>query len=84
MVYHDFMFGDGNIPVQGHFPKVDSKNQIEEIKYQTRRLTSHPSVVLWSSCNECGHLSNFKEKYVDFVLTQVTFHSFFTDDSLIH
>jgi hypothetical protein len=36
-----------------------------------RRLSCHASIVLWSSCNECGHLPNFREKYIDFVMTQV-------------
>lgn len=47
--YHDMMYaGDGRINPYG--------NALEtaEIQYQVRRLSHHPSIAIWDSCNECG------------------------------
>ena len=51
LVYHDLMFAQS-----GHAPRgtIIERN---EIRYQVRRLSSHPSLFLWSGCNECTDLS---------------------------
>ena len=51
LVYHDLMFAQS-----GHAPRgtVIERN---EIRYQVRRLSSHPCLFLWSGCNECTDLS---------------------------
>lgn len=36
-----------------HMP-MPSVVQQSEIEHQIRRLSPHPSIVLWSGCNECG------------------------------
>jgi len=48
MVYHDFMFSDQIYP--WHQPFLDSV--AAETRYQVRRLSRHPSLVLWSGTNE--------------------------------
>ena len=49
MLYEDVMFSsDGRIPPVGNALEAD------ELRYQLRRLAGHPSIFLWSSCNECG------------------------------
>ncbi len=55
LVYHDLMFAQS-----GHAPRgtITERN---EIRYQVRRLSSHPSLFLWSGCNECTDLSIYVE-----------------------
>ena len=48
LLYHDMMYAQ-----QGHAPAV-SAMQDAEIRHQVRRLSSHPSLAVWDSCNECG------------------------------
>ena len=48
MLYEDVMFGsDGRIGPSGNALEV------AELTYQIRRLAHHPSIFLWSACNEC-------------------------------
>lgn len=47
MVYHDMQYAQG-----GHSPKNDAV-QDAELRHQIRRLSAHPSIVLWDGCNEC-------------------------------
>jgi beta-mannosidase len=49
MLWHDFMFACG--PYPDH--REDFRAEVEkEADFQTRRLSSYASVVLWSGCNE--------------------------------
>eukprot|EP00051_Salpingoeca_urceolata_P023405 m.396250 g.396250 ORF g.396250 m.396250 type:complete len:1245 (+) comp20102_c1_seq16:524-4258(+) len=62
MVFQDMMYGtDGIMPDASATP-----DQEAEIRHQVRRMSHHPSVVIWSGCNEC-HGS----VYTDFVMTTV-------------
>ena len=47
MVYHDMQFAQ-----QGHAPK-QTPTQEAEFRHQVRRLSHHPSIVIWDGCNEC-------------------------------
>ena len=49
MLYEDVMFGS-----DGRLPPVGNALELAELQYQLRRLAHHPSVFLWSACNECG------------------------------
>ncbi len=49
MVWQDMMFSCADIPEE----RQDfMENVRKEIDYQIRRLRSHPSIVIWSGCNE--------------------------------
>jgi len=50
----------------GHSPSVTA-TQRSEIIYQVRRLSHHPSIVIWDGCNECGG----QGIYSSFVVTTV-------------
>ena len=41
--------------------------QHAELLHQMRRLSAHPSIVVWDACNECGGFG----RYADFVMTTV-------------
>jgi beta-mannosidase len=45
-VYHDAMYAQ-----QGHSP-AQTPTQDAELRHQVRRLSHHPSIALWDSCNE--------------------------------
>lgn len=62
VAYHDMMYAQ-----QGHSPLNGSATQRSEIEYSVLRLASHPSIVVWDSCNECGGYG----VYQDFVATTV-------------
>ena len=47
MVYHDMMF----VEEQFHGPQNTSTEELE-IRHIVRKLSSHPSIVLWVGCNE--------------------------------
>eukprot|EP00698_Gefionella_okellyi_P004282 TRINITY_DN13971_c0_g1_i1.p1 TRINITY_DN13971_c0_g1~~TRINITY_DN13971_c0_g1_i1.p1 ORF type:complete len:1022 (-),score=216.49 TRINITY_DN13971_c0_g1_i1:104-3169(-) len=61
MLYHDMMYAQG-----GHWPTQDSM-QTMELQHQIRRLSHHPSIVIWDGCNECGGQGLF----ASFVVTTV-------------
>lgn len=66
MLYHDMMYAQ-----QGHSPKRTA-TQEREFRHQVRRLSHHPSIVVWDGCNECV-VSNDgdTEIYESFVLATV-------------
>lgn len=61
LVYHDMMYAQN-----GHSPS-DTPTQDAEIRYQVRRLSHHPSIIMWDGCNECGGGGI----YAQFVITVV-------------
>ena len=62
LLYHDAMYAQG-----GHFPNANTGHQPEELAYQVRRLSHHPSIALWDACNECGGGGN----YATFVMATI-------------
>lgn len=48
LIYHDFMYAQ-----QGHSPQATSL-QYNELVHNIRRISHHPSVVMFDGCNECG------------------------------
>merc|ERR1740121_939380 len=48
LVYHDMQYTDE----RGHSPK-ETNIQERELRHQVRRLSAHPSIVIWDGCNEC-------------------------------
>jgi hypothetical protein len=61
IVYHDIQYAQ-----DGHFP-TNTPSQDAEIRHQVRRLSHHPSIVLWDGCNECDG----QGIYANFVMTTV-------------
>lgn len=53
MMYHDMMYGQ---PWFGGNSGVPTQNAMQdaEMRYQLRRLSHHPSIMLWDACNECS------------------------------
>ena len=47
LVYHDMMYAQ-------HASQKNTSTQEAEIRHQIRRLSAHPSIVIWDGCNECG------------------------------
>jgi hypothetical protein len=47
LLYHDMMYAQGASP-------RNTSTQDAEIRHQIRRLSAHPSIVIWDGCNECG------------------------------
>jgi beta-mannosidase len=64
LLYHDIQFAS-----QGHGPAVTAA-QASELRYQIRRLSTHPSIILYDGCNECLVKAG-PDIYSDFVLTTV-------------
>ena len=66
LVYHDMQYAQ-----QGHSPKA-TKTQDAELRHQIRRLSSHPSIVMWDGCNECHVVMDEPTGiYATFVMTVV-------------
>ena len=66
MVYHDMQYAQ-----QGHSPKA-TRAQDAELRHNIRRLSSHPSIVMWDGCNECQvKMGTDTEIYATFVMTVV-------------
>jgi len=66
IVFHDMMYAQ-----LGHAP-AKTVVQDTELRHQVRRLSSHPSIVIWDGCNECTVLMGTKtEIYATFVMTVV-------------
>jgi len=61
IMYHDMQYAQ-----QGHSPTPDPL-QDAELRHQVRRLSHHPSIVIWDGCNECGGGG----VYASFVVTTV-------------
>ena len=62
LIYHDMQYNSGETADKQfptatnpslHFPQ-NSSLQAAELRYQIRRLSHHPSIAMWDSCNECG------------------------------
>ncbi|CAD7966357.1 unnamed protein product, partial [Amoebophrya sp. A120] len=55
LLYHDLMFvdQDNHCPVLRDENKNASTSVKQELQYQVRRLSRHPSLVIWNACNEC-------------------------------
>jgi hypothetical protein len=53
LLYHDLMF------VEEQYHSAEKTNDVEEeIRFTIRTLLSHPSIILWNSCNECSRPQN--------------------------
>ena len=66
MVYHDMQYAQ-----HGHSP-AETPVEEAELRYQIRRLSSHPSIVMWDGCNECQVLLGTPTGiYASFVMTVV-------------
>ncbi|CAE7407283.1 MANBA [Symbiodinium natans] len=66
LVFHDMMYAQ-----LGHAPERTSV-QDTELRHQVRRLSSHPSIVIWDGCNECTvTMGSPTEIYATFVMTVV-------------
>lgn len=47
LVFHDMMYAQ-----KGHAP-LKTATQDAELRHQIRRLSHHPSIIIWDGCNEC-------------------------------
>ena len=66
MIYHDMQYAQ-----QGHFPQK-TPIQDAELRHQIRRLSHHPSIVIWDGCNECRvKMDTPTGIYATFVMTVV-------------
>ncbi|GBG30059.1 Beta-mannosidase [Hondaea fermentalgiana] len=66
MVFHDMMYAQ-----RGHSPARE-RTQADEIRHQVRRLSHHPSIVVWNSCNECVVIPGTPTAiYADFVIREI-------------
>lgn len=67
LLYHDMMFVDE----QRHGP-IQNELVEAEMRYLVRSLASHPSIVIWSGCNECQVvMGTSTEIYATFVMQTV-------------
>ena len=62
LCYQDLMYAQG-----GHSPTYGDPTQAAEIAHQVRRLSHHPSMVLYTSCNECIFHGNMT-LYINFAM----------------
>ena len=66
LIYHDMQYAQ-----EGHSPAVGGAQE-PELRYQIRRLSSHPSIAVWDGCNECQVLLNTSTGiYASFVMSVV-------------
>ncbi|CAE7271945.1 MANBA, partial [Symbiodinium pilosum] len=66
VVFHDMMYAQ-----LGHAPER-TVVQDTELRHQVRRLSSHPSIVIWDGCNECTvTMGSPTEIYATFVMTVI-------------
>jgi len=66
IVFHDMMYAQ-----LGHAP-ARTVVQDTELRHQVRRLSNHPSIVIWDGCNECTvKMGTETEIYATFVMTVV-------------
>jgi len=66
MVYHDMQYAQG-----GHSP-ANTTVQDAELRHNIRRLSNHPSIVMWDGCNECHVVIGTPTGiYATFVMTVV-------------
>lgn len=66
LVYHDMQYAQ-----QGHSPDTTDV-QDAELRHNVRRLSAHPSIVMWDGCNECHVIMNTSTGiYASFVMTVV-------------
>lgn len=66
LLYHDIQYAQS-----GHGPAVTA-TQEAELRYQVRRLSHHPAIILYDGCNECLVGSSGPSAiYADFVLSTV-------------
>ena len=66
LVYHDMQYAQGS-----HAP-ANTTVQDAELRHSVRRLSSHPSIVMWDGCNECRVLMGTPTGiYATFVMTVV-------------
>lgn len=67
LLYHDMMFVDE----ERHRP-VQTQAEEDEVRHLVRSLSSHPSIVVWSGCNECDVIMGTPtEIYASFVMKTV-------------
>eukprot|EP01064_Diplonema_japonicum_P006410 TRINITY_DN1425_c2_g4_i1.p1 TRINITY_DN1425_c2_g4~~TRINITY_DN1425_c2_g4_i1.p1 ORF type:complete len:908 (+),score=174.77 TRINITY_DN1425_c2_g4_i1:40-2763(+) len=66
VLYHDMMYAQA-----GHSPKVTA-TQDAELRHQMRRLSHHPSIIMYDGCNECHVVIGTSTGiYATFVMTVV-------------
>eukprot|EP00051_Salpingoeca_urceolata_P032135 m.14426 g.14426 ORF g.14426 m.14426 type:complete len:1101 (+) comp4797_c0_seq1:117-3419(+) len=65
LCYQDLMYAQGQ-----HSPTYGDTTQAAEIAHQVRRLSHHPSMVLYTSCNECIFHGNMT-LYINFAMQVV-------------
>ena len=66
LLYHDMLYAQG-----GHSPKA-TQTQENELRNTVRKLSQHPSIVIWDGCNECQVQMNGPTSiYATFVLNVV-------------
>lgn len=55
LLYHDLMFTWGSVDASINVTGTNSSAIARvELNHQLKRLSHHPSIVMWSACNECG------------------------------
>eukprot|EP00656_Telonema_subtile_P018074 TRINITY_DN19740_c0_g2_i4.p1 TRINITY_DN19740_c0_g2~~TRINITY_DN19740_c0_g2_i4.p1 ORF type:complete len:621 (-),score=140.84 TRINITY_DN19740_c0_g2_i4:49-1911(-) len=66
LVYHDMQYAQS-----GHAPQNNTVQE-QELRHQIRRLSAHPSIIVWDGCNECQVKMNTPTGiYASFVMTVV-------------
>lgn len=66
LIFHDMQYATGGLHDNGGGPQY-VKVQYDEMRHQLRRLSHHPSIVIWDGCNECSGA----DLYSSFVMTTV-------------